>query len=71
VRPRIVETVTALINTEIADGRYRPAAAPEVLADGIIAIAERYLHNSGDPTLNPDPATARTIAGLLLREPCT
>jgi AcrR family transcriptional regulator len=71
VRPRVVETVTELINTEIVDGHYRPAAAPEVLADGIIAIAERYLHNSGDPTLNPDPTTARTIAGLLLREPCT
>jgi AcrR family transcriptional regulator len=71
VRPRIVETVTEVINRETVDGGYRPPAPPELLADGIIALAERYLHNGGDPTLNPDPTTARTIAGLLLREPCT
>ncbi len=47
-----------------------PPAATEVLADGIIALAERYLHNGGDPTLNPDPQTARTVVRLLLREPC-
>ena len=71
VRPRIVETVTEVINREALDGQYRPPAPPELLADGIIALAERYLHNGGDPTLNPDPTTARTIAGLLLREPCS
>jgi AcrR family transcriptional regulator len=70
VRPRIVETVTEVINRETVEGHYRPPAPPELLADGIIALAERYLHNGGDPALNPDPTTARTIAGLLLREPC-
>jgi AcrR family transcriptional regulator len=70
VRPRIVETVTEVINRETVNGHYRPPAPPELLADGIIALAERYLHNGGDPALNPDPTTARTIAGLLLREAC-
>src|SRR5207237_1655586 len=55
VRPRILQTVTELINHEAVKGHYRPPAAPELLADGIIALAERYLHNAGDPTLNPDP----------------
>jgi len=70
VRPRVVATVAALIDDEVTDGHYLPPAAPEVLADGIIALAERYLHNGGDPTLNPDPETARTVVRLLLREPC-
>jgi AcrR family transcriptional regulator len=70
VRPRILRTVTQLIQREIAEGNYRAPAPPELLADGIIALAERYLHNGGDPTLNPDPTTARSIATLLLREPC-
>lgn len=70
VRPRLVETVTELIDREAAAGHYRPPAPPGLLADGIVALAERYLHNGGDPSLNPDPVTARTIAGLLLREPC-
>jgi AcrR family transcriptional regulator len=68
IRPRVVATVAALVDEEAESGRYRPPAPPEVLADGIITLAERYLHNGGDPALNPDPATARTIAGLLLRE---
>lgn len=68
VRPRIVELVAELINAEAAAGHYRPPAAPRLLADGIIAIAERYLHNGGDPALNPDPSTATTVVGLLLRE---
>jgi AcrR family transcriptional regulator len=70
VRPQIVKTVAAIIDHEAAEGDYRPPAAPQLLADGIVALAERYLHNGGDPTLNPDPTTARTIAALLLREPC-
>lgn len=69
VRPRVVATVAAIIEREVSDSGYRSPAAPELLADGIVALAERYLHNGGDPTLNPDPATARTIAVLLLREP--
>jgi AcrR family transcriptional regulator len=70
VRPRLVATVAKLIEQEVAEGRYRPPAQPELLADGIIALAERYLHNGGDPTLNPDPRTATAIVSLLLREPC-
>jgi AcrR family transcriptional regulator len=70
IRPRLVETVVELIQREQRAGHYRPPARPEVLADGIVAIAERFLHNAGEATLGPDPATARSLAGLLLREPC-
>lgn len=65
VRPKLVDRLTEVI--EGTEG-YTPPAPPAVLADGIVALGERYLHNGGDPSLNPDPATARTIIGLLLRE---
>jgi AcrR family transcriptional regulator len=68
IRPRIVGALQALIEQERDAGRYRPPASPELLADGIVSLGERYLHNGGDPTLNPDPATARRIVALLLRE---
>jgi AcrR family transcriptional regulator len=69
IRPRIVQTLTQIIRRECEDGGYRPPADPQILADGIVSLGERYLHNGGDPTLNPDPATAKTIVALLLREP--
>ncbi|MFF0492563.1 QsdR family transcriptional regulator [Nocardia sp. NPDC004068] len=68
IRPRLVESLTRAIEREVADGGYRPPAPPATLADGIVALGERYLHNGGDPTLNPDPATAHTMISLLLRE---
>jgi AcrR family transcriptional regulator len=68
LRPRLVARVAELIELEHDAGRYDPPAPPAVLADGIVALCERYLHNGGDPTLNPDPAMAKTIIGLLLRE---
>jgi AcrR family transcriptional regulator len=70
IRPRVVETVVELIQREQHAGHYRPPARPELLADGIVAMAERFLHNAGEATVDPDPATARSLAGLLLREPC-
>jgi AcrR family transcriptional regulator len=70
VRPRVVATVAEIIDGEVRAGRYRPPASPELLADAVITLAERFLHNGGDPELNPDPATARTSVALLLREPC-
>lgn len=68
VRPRLVATIAELIDREAAAGTYAPPAPTAVLAEGIVTIAERFLHNGGDPELNPDPATARTIVALLLRE---
>lgn len=69
IRPKLVRFLTEVIEAEAAGGGYRPPAPPATLADGIVALGERYLHNGGDPTLNPDPATAHTVIALLLREP--
>jgi AcrR family transcriptional regulator len=68
LRPRIVTTLLHLIREEVDASSYVPPASPEILADGIVSLGERYLHNGGDPTLNPDPTSARVIVRLLLRE---
>jgi AcrR family transcriptional regulator len=68
VRPRIVAAVGDVIERETARG-YRPPADPVLLADGIVSMGERFLYHGGNPELNPDPATARLVIGLLLREP--
>jgi hypothetical protein len=68
IRPRLVARVQAVITAEADAGRYRPPAAPAVLADGVVSLGERFLHHGGDPQLNPDPETAKAIISLLLRE---
>jgi AcrR family transcriptional regulator len=68
IRPRIVQTLHNLIQREVDSGVYTPPADPAILADGIVSLGERYLHNGGDPTENPDPTSARVIVKLLLRE---
>lgn len=68
VRPRIVASITGMMEREVQRGGYRPPDEPALLADGIVSIAERFLYHGGDPAANPDPATARRVIALLLRE---
>jgi AcrR family transcriptional regulator len=69
IRPRLVAAVRDIIERERTYG-YNPPADPQLLADGIVALGERWLYHRGDPAMNPDPATARQVIALLLREPC-
>jgi AcrR family transcriptional regulator len=69
IRPRLVTLIAQAIEAEVASGAYRAPAPPQVLADGVLSLGERFLHHGGDPELNPDPAGAKTIISLLLREP--
>jgi AcrR family transcriptional regulator len=66
IRPRLVAAVREIIEREVTRG-YRPPADPKILADGIVALGERWLYHGGDPAMNPDPATARQVIELLLR----
>jgi AcrR family transcriptional regulator len=70
IRPRLVAAVRDIIEREKTAHGYQPPAEPQLLADGIVALGERWLYHGGDPAMNPDPATARPVIGLLLREPC-
>ena len=68
IRPRLLERLTATIAAEVDAGAYRCPAPPPILADGLLSLGERFLHHGGDPDLNPDPASAKLIMALLLRE---
>ena len=67
-RPRLVTWIADMIQAEIDAGRYRAPADPNLLAEGIVTIGERFLHHGGDPDVSPDAASAGRIIGVLLRE---
>ncbi len=57
-----------LIQGEVDAGAYRTPADPDLLADGIVTIGERFLHHGGDPDVTPDAASAGRMIAVLLRE---
>ena len=69
-RPRLVAWLRDMIQAEIEGGHYRAPADPELLADGIVSIGERFLHHGGDPDVTPDPKGAGRMIAVLLRERC-
>lgn len=69
-RPRVVSWTRDMIQSEIDAGNYRAPADPELLADGIVTIGERFVHHGGDPDVTPDAASAGRMIAVLLREPC-
>jgi AcrR family transcriptional regulator len=66
-RTRLLEAVVEMIQRDVAHG-YTPPETPELLADTIISLAERFLHNGGEPDANPSPEMAKRAIALLLRE---
>jgi AcrR family transcriptional regulator len=68
VRPRILAMVVEIIQREVDAGHYRPPDDPQLLADGIVSVGERFLYHGGDRTMSPDPLTAKRLIALLLRE---
>jgi AcrR family transcriptional regulator len=69
VRPRLVRAIAAWIEREVNDGFYRPPEQPELLADGIVTLGERFLYHGGYVESNPDADTASRMITLLTREP--
>jgi AcrR family transcriptional regulator len=67
-RPRLVTWVCELVQSEIDAGRYRAPADPELLADAVVTIGERFLHHGGDPDVTPDPKSAGRMIAVVLRE---
>jgi AcrR family transcriptional regulator len=68
-RPRLNAWIRDVIQGEIDASHYCAPADPELLADGIVTIGERFLHHGGDPDVIPDPVSAGRMIALLLREP--
>ena len=69
VRPRLVAKLAGHIREEVDAGFYRPPEDPELIAEGMVTLGERFLYNGGDLTANPDPDNARRVIALLVREP--
>jgi AcrR family transcriptional regulator len=66
-RTRLMQALIELIERDAERG-YRPPETPELLADSIISLGERFLHNAGEPDANPSPEMAQRAIALLLRE---
>ena len=66
-RTRLLEAVIAIIENDVAQG-YKPPETPRLLADTVISMTERFLHNGGEPDANPSPEMAKRAIALLLRE---
>jgi AcrR family transcriptional regulator len=66
-RPRLVQAVIELLEEEVNNG-YKPPETLELLADSMVSLVERFLHNGGDPDANPSPDTAKRAIALLLRQ---
>ena len=66
-RTRLLDYVTDTIEVDIAHG-YTPPETPRLLADSVISLTERFLHNGGEPDANPTPDMAKRAIALLLRE---
>jgi AcrR family transcriptional regulator len=66
-RTRLLEAVTGILEDDITHG-YKPPETPRLLADTVISMTERFLHNGGEPDANPSPEMAKRAIALLLRE---
>ncbi len=66
-RTRLLDAVTEILEDDIAHG-YKPPETPRLLADTVISLTERFLHNGGEPDANPSPEMAKRAIALLLRE---
>ena len=66
-RSRLLDAVTEIIEDDVTHG-YTPPETPRLLADTVISMTERFLHNGGEPDANPSPEMAKRAIALLLRE---
>jgi AcrR family transcriptional regulator len=68
VRPRLVDAIAGWIQQEVDEGYYRAPEDPQLLADGMVSLGERFLYHGGYVESNPDADTASRMIALLIRE---
>ncbi len=66
VQPRAVACVQALIDAEVAAGRYEPPADPATLAYAIVRLAEAFLYNDAAVGIRGDHERLREVEAALL-----
>jgi AcrR family transcriptional regulator len=66
VQPRLIATVRELIEAELLDPDFAPAADPDVLAYAIVRLAEAFLYNDAVIGLRGDTERLRQLEAALL-----
>ena len=66
VQPRSVAAVQALIDAEVAAGRYEPPADPAALAYAIVRLAEAFLYNDAAIGIRGDWEALHQVEAALL-----
>jgi AcrR family transcriptional regulator len=66
VQPRAVNSVQALIETEVSAGRYQPPADPAALAYAIVRLAEAFLYNDAAFGIRGDWERLHQVESALL-----
>jgi hypothetical protein len=63
-----VDAIAAWIQREVDEGYYRAPEDPQLLADGMVSLGERFLYHGGYVESNPDADTASRMIAVLIRE---
>jgi AcrR family transcriptional regulator len=66
VQPRIVATISEVIDEEVRAGRYDPPVETATLAYAIVKLAEAFLFNDTGGGLRPDVERLREVEAALL-----
>jgi AcrR family transcriptional regulator len=66
VQPRVVATIQALIEAEVANGSYDPPADPGALAYAVVRLAEAFLYNDAAIGIRGDHERLREVEAALL-----
>ena len=66
VRPAMVDTITKMIEAEVAAGTYTPTADPATLGYAIVRLAEAFLYNETEIGMRGDVDRLREVEAALL-----
>ncbi|MGH2877376.1 MAG: QsdR family transcriptional regulator [Solirubrobacteraceae bacterium] len=66
VQPRVVASVQALIEAQVASGGYVPTASPQTLAYALVRLMEAFLYNDAAVGIRGDHERMREVQAALL-----
>jgi len=69
VQPRIVSSIEALIDVEVAAGEFVPPVLPEVLAYAIVRLGEAFMYNDALTGIRGDTDRLRQVEAALFGVP--
>jgi AcrR family transcriptional regulator len=66
VQPRVVASIKALIDEQVAAGSYEPAASSDTLAYALVRLMEAFLYNDAAAGIRGDHERMREVQAALL-----